>query len=92
MYGAIDPVYTLMLSIILGKDYFVIDKAATIQFVRKGTGVLTARFLLPIGEVDEILSLLKTRNKIDREYSIQLVDNNNVVILDAKKVIHVRHK
>ena len=92
LYGAIDPVYTLMLSTILGKEYFVIDKSANIQFRRMGSGVLTGRFILPVGEIDEIVSLLKTRKKIDREYNAQLVNDNNEVIVEAKKVIHVRRK
>lgn len=92
LYGAIDPVYTLMLSLILGKEYFVIDKAATIQFRRTGKGVVTARFVLPPGEVEEIVSLLTTRRKLEREYQVQLVDSNNTVILDAKKVIHIKRK
>ena len=36
MYGAIDPVYMLMLIKILGPEYVVWDKAATIRFRRPG--------------------------------------------------------
>jgi acyl-coenzyme A thioesterase PaaI-like protein len=36
MYGAIDPMYMMMLIKTLGPDYVVWDKAATIRFRRPG--------------------------------------------------------
>src|SRR3954467_6939617 len=44
LYGAVDPVYMIMLIKILGSDYIVWDKAATIRFKRPGRETLRAKF------------------------------------------------
>src|SRR5512145_941822 len=50
MYGAVDPIYMLMLIRCLGADYVVWDKAATIRFLRPGRSTLRANFELPVEE------------------------------------------
>src|SRR5271155_5915288 len=42
MYGAVDPIYMLMLIRRLGPDYLVWDKAATIEFKKPGRETLHA--------------------------------------------------
>ena len=44
MYGAVDPLYMVMLIRILGDNYVVWDKAATILFKRPGRETLYAEF------------------------------------------------
>src|SRR5260370_10636464 len=46
LYGAVDPMYMIMLIRILGPAYTVWDKAASIRFVKPGRSTLTARFVL----------------------------------------------
>ena len=47
LYAAVDPFYMIMLIQILGPDYVVWDKAASIRFRKPGRSTLYARFLLP---------------------------------------------
>src|SRR5258708_14269626 len=54
MYGAIDPIYMLMLMKILGPEYIVWDKAATIRFRRPGREQLQAVFRVSAGSLPEI--------------------------------------
>src|SRR5262250_862262 len=42
LYGAVDPVYMIMLIKILGPGYTVWDKAATIRFLKPGRATLFA--------------------------------------------------
>src|SRR5437763_12581448 len=48
MYGAVDPVYMIMLMRLLGRDFIVWDKAAGIRFRKPGRATLYATF--KIGE------------------------------------------
>ena len=50
MYGAVDPIYMIMLIHLLGPDYVVWDKAATIRFKRPGRTTLVARFVIDEAE------------------------------------------
>ena len=54
LYGAVDPLYMVMLMRLLGRDYVVWDKAATIRFRRPGRGTLHATFRIDEGELDAI--------------------------------------
>ena len=43
LYGAVDPVYMIMLMKVLGRDYVVWDKAASIRFRRWTTRCSNSR-------------------------------------------------
>ena len=89
MYGAVDPIYMVMLIRILGPEYVVWDKAATIRFRRPGRSTLSATFTLERSEIMEIKRILTTSPKIDREYEIQLRDQAGEVHAVVTKTIHV---
>src|SRR5262245_56317244 len=44
LYGAVDPIYMMMLIRLLGPGHVVWDKAAAIRFLKPGRGTLFARF------------------------------------------------
>ena len=46
LYAMVDPFYMIMLMNILGKDYIVWDKFASIDFIAPGKGTVTATFSL----------------------------------------------
>jgi hypothetical protein len=90
LYGAVDPHLMIALIRLLGPEYIVWDKAASIRFKRPGRGTLWVHIRLPAGEVDEIRRLLQTEPKIDRTYALKIVDAEGVVHAEAEKVIHIR--
>lgn len=92
MYGAVDPIYMVMLIRNLGPDFVVWDKSASIRFRRPGRTTLYARFRLDPAELDAIRAALETERSIDRTYAVELVDREGVVHAQVEKVIHVRRK
>jgi Domain of unknown function (DUF4442) len=90
LYGAVDPHYMIMLIKILGPDYIVWDKAATIRFKKPGRGTLYARFVIPEEEIQTIRRLLETEHSIDRVYRADLADENGVVHAEVEKTIYIR--
>jgi acyl-coenzyme A thioesterase PaaI-like protein len=92
MYGAVDPIYMVMLIRALGPDYVVWDKAASIRFRRPGRTTLHARFVLDDAELDAIRDALRTETAVDRVYTVALVDAEGVVHATVEKTIHVRRK
>lgn len=92
LYGAADPVYMIMLMRNLGPDYVVWDKAATIRFLKPGRSTLFLRFVLDASELDAIRSALETREKVDRVYTVDLVDADGVVHASVEKTIHIRRR
>jgi len=92
MYGAVDPVYMLMLIKNLGSSYEVWDKAATIRFKKPGRSTLHAAFRLDQDEIDLIKRQLSSADSIDRVYNIDLIDERGVSCATVEKVIHIRRK
>ena len=92
LYAAVDPLYMLMLIRLLGPAYVVWDKAATIRFVKPGRRTLFATCRVEDAELAEIRRLLEKEPKIDRAYSISLVDAEGTVHTEVEKVIQIRKK
>ncbi len=90
LYGAVDPLYMILLIKILGPDYIVWDKAATIRFRKPGRGTLYARFLIDEEEIRTIRSLLETAPSIDRIYRVNLADAAGIVHAEVEKTIYIR--
>ena len=55
LYAMTDPFFMLMLLHILGKDYVVWDKAAHIDFIKPGSGTVTADFLIEEEQIQDIV-------------------------------------
>ncbi len=92
MYAAADPAYMLMLIHILGPEYVVWDKAARIRFRRPGRSTLYLRFVIPEVEIETIRGLLEEVPKVDRVYTVELVDAEGVVHAEVEKTIHVSRR
>ena len=92
LYGAVDPVYLVMLARNLGKGYMIWDKAATIHFKRPGRGTLYATFTITDAELDSIRMALATDPKIDRTYLIDLVDQAGEVHATVEKIVNIRRR
>lgn len=89
LYGAVDPVYMIMLIRILGRGYTVWDKAASIRFKKPGRSTLHARFALTEEEIQTIRSLAEA-SPIERVYTVDLVDEEGVVHASVEKTIYIR--
>lgn len=68
IYGAANPIYMLMLIQILGPDYVVWDKAATVRFRKPGTEAMYSRFVLTEEEIADIKTAVAEQGAIDRDY------------------------
>lgn len=92
LYGAVDPIYMLMLIRSLGPAYVVWDKAATIRFRRPGRTRLTASFHLDAAFIAGIRDELTRVPKLDRVFTVQLVDATGTAHVVIEKTIHVSRR
>jgi hypothetical protein len=92
MYGAVDPVYMMMLIKILGTDYIIWDKAASISFKKPGIHALYATFLLDDGEIHTIKDALTHAPSVERVYQVDLVDAEGLVHATVEKTMYIRKK
>ncbi|KYH27444.1 hypothetical protein HAPAU_01100 [Halalkalicoccus paucihalophilus] len=89
IYGAVDPVYMMMLIRTLGEAYVLWDKEAEIRFKKPGRDTLYATFRLSDEELDAIRAELERTDSTDRVYTVDLVDEEGVTHATVKKTLHV---
>lgn len=92
MYGAVDPVYMIMLIKRLGTGYVVWDKAASIRFRKPGRRTLYATFRLEDEELELIRRALESAQSIERTYTVELADAAGEVHAVVEKVVHIRRR
>jgi len=92
LFAMTDPFYMLMLIANLGRDYIVWDKAATIRYKKPGKGAVRAEFRLSDSQIDDIREKLKTLPKYEPVFTVEVKDEQGVVIAEVEKLLHVRKK
>jgi len=92
LYGAIDPIYGVMLWKLLGPRFDVVNKAATIHFRRPGRATLHARFVIDDAELQSLHIALRNQNKLDRHYQVELLDSDGNVHMVCEKTVHNRRR
>ncbi|KTD60942.1 YiiD C-terminal domain-containing protein [Legionella shakespearei] len=92
LYAMTDPFYMLMLMTLLGKDYIVWDKSASIRYKIPAKGTVYAKFELSPEQIASIKSQLQQSNKIEPEFLVQITDESGNVICDINKVLHISKK
>ena len=92
MYSSIDPFYMLMLMRILGRDYVVWDKSATIRFKRPARNTLFADFQLDDQTLANIRDQVARAGESTFTWTVALKDAAGTVYADCDKVIYVATK
>lgn len=92
LYAMCDPFYALMLVNILGPDYIVWDKAATIRFKKPGKGIMRASFHLSEEQITEIRTQADFQPKVEPQFQVLVKDADGTVVAEVEKLLYVRKK
>ncbi|KHD24007.1 translation elongation factor P (EF-P) [Vibrio caribbeanicus] len=92
IFSLTDPVYSLMLMGILGDQYYVWDKEASINFIKPGQSDLYADFIVPSEQLEEILRQTANGEKCFPEFVIHVKDRNGNVVSEVQRKLYVRKK
>jgi acyl-coenzyme A thioesterase PaaI-like protein len=92
LYAMCDPWYMLILIRLLGNDYIVWDKAASIKFISPGRGKVVATFHIPPEHVDQIRADADRDGKTEPTFSADVLDERGQVVAHVEKLLYVRRK
>jgi acyl-coenzyme A thioesterase PaaI-like protein len=92
LYAMVDPFYMLMLMNILGRDYIVWDKFASIDFIAPGKGTVTATFSLDKTQIETIMSETGKCEKYVAVLPVVIKNEKDEIVATASKHIYVRLK
>ena len=92
LYSMVDPFFMIMIIENLGQGFIVWDKAATIRFKKPGRGTVSATFKLSDEKLNEIREKLKTQDKLEEVFHVQVVSETGETVAEVDKVIYIRKK
>ncbi|NLJ55010.1 MAG: DUF4442 domain-containing protein [Intrasporangiaceae bacterium] len=92
LFTMIDPFVVILAAQQLGPDYAVWDVSVEIDFVRVGTGPVTAEVLMPPEVVAEMKSAADTGEKVLRWFEVDLVMDDGSVVARQRRQLYVRRQ
>lgn len=93
LFSATDPIFMIQLMNILGTDYVVWDKAATIKFKRPAKETCYVDFVFTDDEIEIIKKDVAENKEIDLIKNIKLTNKeNSIVFAEVLKTIYVADK
>jgi hypothetical protein len=92
LYSMVDPFYMLLLMPLLGDDYIVWDKAASIDFVTPGKGPVYADFRIDDALLADIRAKTAGGEKYLPELQVDIRDAAGTLVAIAHKTLYVRLK
>ena len=92
LFAMTDPFWMIMILRTIGKEYVVWDKAADIEFIKPGRGLVTAEFRLEDAVLDELRAAAAGNEKVLRWFDIPVMDSQGDLVAKVRKQIYVRLK
>ena len=92
LFAMTDPFYMLMLVHLLGREYIVWDKAATIDYVTPGRGTVTARFRIDDERLAEIRAATAAGAKALPVFRCDIHNDQGGLVATVDRTLYVRRK
>ena len=92
IYSSVDPYFMLMFMQILGKDFVVWDKAASVKFVRPIVNKVKCRFLVTEELVEEVKHKVAALGEYTFELPLKYEDEAGVVYAVFTKTVYAASK
>lgn len=90
LYAMCDPFFAIIVYAYLGDQYIVLDKSATIQFKKQGTGTVHAVFQIDDDILRNIREEVDRLGKTTRTFTAHVQDDQGGIIAEVEKEIYVR--
>jgi len=92
MFAATDPIYMIQLMQILGEDYVVWDKSATINYKRPAKQNIYCDFKFTDQEIETIKKRVQNEHEITIEKVTFLKNTENTVFAEVIKILYIADK
>ncbi|WP_162599957.1 DUF4442 domain-containing protein [Nocardioides solisilvae] len=90
LFSMIDPFVVILAAQQLGPAYVVWDKAVEIDFLRPGTGPVTARVEMPVEQVERLREETAEGKRVLRVFPVDLVADDGTVVARQERTLYVR--
>ena len=92
LFAMTDPFFMIMMMKILGPEYLVWDKQATVRFLKPARGTVVARFRIAEERIAEARAATDAGEKYEPKFTVEIVDSEGVTVADVEKTLYIRRK
>ena len=92
LFAMTDPWYMIMIMENLGRDYFVWDKKASIEFVAAGRGAVAAKFILTEEKLADIRAATANGEKYLPEFIVDIYNTKQELVARVHRTVYVKRK
>lgn len=92
LYSMCDPHYVLLLIPLLGPEYIIWDKAASIEFLKPARGTVKAVFDWNDDQLQEIRARTIWGEKYEPHRVLEITDDEGTAVARVSKTLYVRRK
>ena len=92
MLSATDPIYMIQLMNILGEDYVVWDKAATIHYKRPARTTVFCDFIFTASEIETLKANVALNGETDIVKTPHITTEDGTVIAELSKTMYIAEK
>lgn len=92
IFGALDPMYMIQFIKLLGDNYVVWDKEATVCFVRPISKTVYARFIITEEQLEEIRTEVAAKKKMHLRLPAHFEDREGKVYATVDKLLYISDK
>jgi len=92
MLSATDPIYMIQFIQILGDDYVIWDKSASIKYKRPAKESIYADFIVTPEEVKQIKADVATHNEVDFTKTLHLINEEKTIFAEVEKTLYIATK
>lgn len=92
MFAAVDPFHIVLLINIMGKNYVIWDKAATIRFKKPGKGLIKADISYTDEEIKNIERITQENGHYEFTKPVSWIDEKGDVVSTVDKTVYVATK
>lgn len=92
LFSMTDPLYMLMLMNNLGRNYFVWDKHAEIDYIAPGKTHVHARFILTDETLADIRAKTASGEKYLPTFTVEIKDENDHLVARVKRCLYIKLK
>jgi hypothetical protein len=92
MLSATDPIYMIQLIQILGDDFVVWDKTASVKYKRPAKETIFGEFVFSVEEIQTIKQQLLEQNELEIAKIMTLENKKNLIFAEISKTIYIANK
>ncbi len=92
LYAMVDPHLMILLMVLLGEDYVVWDRSASIDFLKPGLGTVRATSRITDAEVEAIRNATHDCGKHLPKWDVEILDEADEVVARVAKTLYVRKR